>query len=118
MSARAGVKRYNVTVALIRKTRENRRCEILIQIAFYLKRKRKKSDSIYDKKPTPFEKSQKQKTTQKTPPKISITQRLRTVGRSVGVTIATQLVWLNWFAGSKPSHLPRLSCNQKDTFKN
>ena len=30
--------------------------------------------------------------------KSSITQRMRTVlGRSVGVTTATQLVWLTWF---------------------
>ena len=34
-------------------------------------------------------------TTQTTPQKSSITQRLRTdLGRSVGVTTATQLVWL------------------------
>ena len=34
----------------------------------------------------------------KTPPKSSITQRMRTdVGRLVGVTTATQLVWLNRF---------------------
>ena len=41
----------------------------------------------------------------KTPPKSSITQRLRTdLGQSVGVTTATQLVWLNQFRGSQPSH--------------
>ena len=35
-----------------------------------------------------------------------ITQRLRTdLGRSVGVTIATQLVWLNQFTGSQPQLL-------------
>ena len=33
--------------------------------------------------------------------KSSITQRLRTdLGRSVGVTTATQLVWLTWFMGT------------------
>ena len=46
------------------------------------------------KAPTPTEKSKKQRdNTQRTPPKTSITQRLLTdLGRSVGVTIATQLV--------------------------
>ena len=49
--------------------------------------------------------SKKQRDNTKTPPKTSITQRLRTdLGRSVGVTIATHLVWLNRFTGSKPSH--------------
>ena len=39
-------------------------------------------------------------TTQTTPQKSSITQRLRTdLGRSVGVTTVTQLVWLTWFTG-------------------
>ena len=39
-------------------------------------------------------------TTQTTPQKSSITQRLQTdLGRSVGVTTATQLVWLTWFTG-------------------
>ena len=48
------------------------------------------------KAPTPTEKSKKQRDNTKTPPKTSITQRLRAdLGRSVGVTIATQLVWLN-----------------------
>ena len=46
------------------------------------------------KAPTPTEKSKKQRDNTKTPPKPSIAQRLRTdLGRSVGVTIATQLVW-------------------------
>ena len=41
----------------------------------------------------------------KTPPKISITQRLRTdLGRSVGVTTAIQLMRLNCFIGTKPSN--------------
>ena len=57
------------------------------------------------KAPTPTEKSKKQHDNTKTPPKSSITQRLRTdLGRSVGETIATKLVWLNRFAGSLPSH--------------
>ena len=42
---------------------------------------------------TPTENSKKQSDNTKTPPKTSITRRLRTnLGRSVGVTIATQLV--------------------------
>ena len=36
------------------------------------------------------------------------------LGRSVGVTIATQLVWLTWFTGPT-SHSPQQPCNQKDT---
>ena len=53
----------------------------------------------------PTEKSKKQPDNTKTPPKTSITQRLRNdLGRSVGVTTATQLVWLNRFTGSQPSH--------------
>ena len=45
------------------------------------------------KAPTPTEKSKKQHDNTKTPPKTSITQRLRTdLGRSAGATTATQLV--------------------------
>ena len=48
----------------------------------------------YAKAPTTTEKSKKQRDNTKTPPKTSITQRLRTdLGRSVRVTIATQLLW-------------------------
>ena len=54
---------------------------------------------------TQTEKSKKQRDNTKTATKTSITQRLRTdLGRSAGVTIATQLVWLNRFTGSQPSH--------------
>ena len=57
------------------------------------------------KAPTPTEKSKTQRDNIKTPPKTSITQRLQTdLGRSVKVTIATQLVWLNRFTDSQPSH--------------
>ena len=55
-------------------------------------------------------------TTQLTQQKSSITQWLRTdLGRSVGVTIATQLVWLTglW---AQPSHTPQQPCNKKDTY--
>ena len=55
------------------------------------------------KAPTPTEMSEGQVTTQTTPQKSSIKQRLRTdLGRSVGVTKATQLVWLTGLR----SHLP------------
>ena len=54
---------------------------------------------------TPTGQSKKQSDNTKTPPKTSITQRLRTdLGRSVEVTIATQQVWLNRFTRSQPSH--------------
>ena len=47
------------------------------------------------KTPTPTEQSKKQRDNIKTPPKTLITQLLRTdLGRSVGVTAVTQLVWL------------------------
>ena len=43
--------------------------------------------------------------TQNNPPKTLITQQFRTdLGQSVGVTTATQLVWLNQFTGSQLSH--------------
>ena len=48
------------------------------------------------KTPAPTEQSKKQRDNIKTPPKTLITQLLRTdLGRSVGVTAVTQLVWLN-----------------------
>ena len=46
---------------------------------------------------------------------ITITQRLRTdLGRSVGGTTATQLVWLTGLR-AQHSHSPQQPCNQKDT---
>ena len=59
-----------------------------IQIETSTKRKRKRSDSILWQKPLHQQKCQKGKvTTQTTPQKSSIKQRLRTdLGRSVGVT--------------------------------
>ena len=60
---------------------------------------------LMTKAPTPTEKSKKKRENIKTPPKTSITQRLRTdLGLSVGITIVTQLVVLNRFTGSQPSH--------------
>ena len=66
--------------------------------------------------PAEMSKRQSQKvTTQTTPQKSSITQRLRTdLERSVGVTTATKLVWLTGLR-TQPSHFPQRPCNQKDT---
>ena len=59
----------------------------------------------YDKSPYTGRKIQKQRDNTKTPTKTSITHQLRTdLGRSVGVTIANQLVWLNRFTGSQLLH--------------
>ena len=63
-------------------------------------RKKNRLTQSYEKAPTPAGKLKKSDNT-KRPLKTSITQRLRTdLGRSVGVTTATQLVWLNRFTGS------------------
>ena len=65
-----------------------------------------RSDSVQWQKPLHRQKNPKNKRDNtKTQPNTSITQRLRTdLGRSVAVTIATQLVWLNRFTGSQPSN--------------
>ena len=56
------------------------------------------------KGPTATEKYKKQRDNTNTPPKTSITQRLQTdLGRSVRVTMAIQLVWLNRLMESQPS---------------
>ena len=48
----------------------------------------------------------------KTSPKTLITQPFWTdLGQSVGVTTATQLVWLNQFTGSQTSHQSKLRSN-------
>ena len=53
------------------------------------------------KSPSLTEESKKQLDNTKTPPKTSITLRLQAdLGRSVGVTTATQLVWLNRVTGT------------------
>ena len=71
---------------------------------------------MYAKSPYTDRKSQKQRNNTKTPPKTSITQRLRTdLGRSVLVTIATHLVWLNRFKGSQPSYYLQKPYNQLET---
>ena len=52
------------------------------------------------KAPTPTEMPKKQSDNTNNATKSAITQRLRTdLGRAVGVTTATQLVWLTWFMG-------------------
>ena len=67
------------------------------------------------KAPTPTEMSKGQSDNTNNATESSIKQRLRTdLGWSVGVTTATQLVWLTWFTGP-PSHSPQQPCNQKDT---
>ena len=67
------------------------------QFDFQGKEKGRDLTQSYDK--SPYTDSNIKKATwkhKKTPPNTSITQRLRTdLGWSVGVTIATQLVWLN-----------------------
>ena len=63
------------------------------------------------KTPTPTEKSNTQCDNTKTPPKTTITQLQTRLGRSDGVAIETQLVWLNRFTGFQPPQL----CNQKGT---
>ena len=70
----------------------------------------------YDKKPLHQQKCQKGKvTTQTMPQKSSITQRLRTdLGRSIGVTTATQLVWLTGLRANLPT--PRTSRVIKRTY--
>ena len=66
------------------------------------------------KAPTPEEMSKGQSDNANNATKSSITQRLRTdLGRSVGVTTATQLVWLTGLR-AQPSHSPQQPCNQKD----
>ena len=67
----------------------------------------------YDKGPYTQEKSKQECDNTKTLPKTSITQRLRTdLGRSVWVTIVTQLVWLNKLTGFQPSHSSQQWCNR------
>ena len=53
---------------------------------------------------TPIENSNKQSDNTKTLPKLRLHMVLTDLGRSVGVTTATQLVWLNQFTDSQPSH--------------
>ena len=57
------------------------------------------------KAPTPTEMSKRHSDNTNNATKSSITQRLRTdLGRSVGVTTATQLVWFTGFRTHLPTH--------------
>ena len=87
---------------------------LVILIVQFLKEKKEEIWlSPVTKTPTPTEQSKKQRDNIKTPPKTLITQLLRTdLGRSVGVTAVTQLVWLNQFMSAQPSHSPQKLFNQ------
>ena len=68
------------------------------------KTKRRRSDQVLWQKPLHLN-VKRAVTTQTTPQKSSIKQRLRTdLGRSVGVTTATQLVWFTGFRAHLPTH--------------
>ena len=75
-------------------------------VVYIHERKGKRSDSVLWQKPLHQQKCQKGTvTTQTTPQKSSITQRLRSdLGRSVGVTTATQLVWLTGLRAHLPTN--------------
>ena len=77
-------------------------------ITIFLPRGKEKKKEIWlNPMTTPLyqQKIRKSKDNTQTPPKTSFTQRLRTdLGRSVGVTTVIQLVWLNRFTGTQPSH--------------
>ena len=79
--------------------------------------KRKKEEiwlSPMTKAPTTTHKIQKATWQHKNATKTSITQRLRTdLWRSVRVTIATKLMWLNGFTGFQPFHYPQKLCYPK-----
>ena len=82
---------------------------------FLLRQKVGDLTQSYDKSPYTNRNVKRAKWQHKQRQKSSIKQQLRTdLGRSVGVTTATQLVWLTWFTGP-PSHSPQQPCNQKDT---
>ena len=63
----------------------------------FVSEKRKTSESFYDTISYTKGKLKKKRDNTKPPP---IADRLR----AIGVATATQMVWLNWFIGSKPSH--------------
>ena len=62
-------------------------------------------NSPMTKAPTPTENSEKQRDNIKNATKTLITQRLWTdLGRSVGVTAVTPLMWFNRFTSAQPAH--------------
>ena len=80
-------------------------CECFILRAVGVKRKRRRSDSVLWQKTLYLKKIRKPMHNSKTRTKTSFTQLLRTdLGRSVGVTTVIQLVLLNRFTGTQPSH--------------
>ena len=80
-------------------------CELKANIFFLWEKKEELWLNPVTKTHTPTEQSKNQRDNIKTPPKTLITQLLRTdLGRSVGVTAVTQLVWLNRFTNAQPSH--------------
>ena len=80
---------------------EDAECDNLLKT----KKKEEVWPSPMTKAPTPTEMSKGQVTTQTTPQKSSIKQRLRTdLGRLVGVTKATQLVWLTGLRAHLPTN--------------
>ena len=95
---------YVIITGCIGTSREkNRQTATIIQKETSTKMYRQKGGDLtqsYDKSPYTNGNVKRAVTTQPTPQKSSIKQRLRTdLGRSVGVTTATQLVWLTWFTG-------------------
>ena len=66
-------------------------------------RKRKRSDSVLWQKPEHLQKNQNSDVTTQKRHQDLFTQQID-LGRSVGVTMATKLVWLNRFTGTQPSH--------------
>ena len=90
----------------MRRTIRKRRTTTIIMLMIQFKRKRKRSDSVPWQKSLHQQKCQKGKvTTQTTPQKSSIKQRLWTdLGRSVGVTKATLLVWLTGLRAHLPTN--------------
>ena len=79
----------------------------------YIREKGRDLTQSYGKSPSTDKKSKEHRDKTKTPPKTLITQRLRTdLERSVGVTIALQLVRSNRLTGSQPSHSPQQLCNR------
>ena len=80
-----------------------------------LKRKRRRSDPVLWQNPLYQQKIRKPKDNTQTPPKTSITQRLRTdLGRSVGVTSHSAGV-VKPVYGYPTYPLTHQPCNQKDT---
>ena len=79
--------------------------EVLLFFVPFQREKGRDLTQSYGKDPYTHRKIQKATWQHKHASKTSITQRLRTdLGRSAGATTATQLVWLNRFTSTKPSH--------------